>query len=512
MNNKVSSGIEHRFFKTTAVSWLSTITSIAMQLIGVPICLIYWGKSNYGAWLMIFAAFTMMRTIDNGFIAYIGNRTNILFNKNIAEMQQVLSSAIYGILILGALQIIILLTLYFTNSMSLIINTNDITTITTQQIVLALMIMSINWIVVCGYIGILHRFLISVGMIYQLMWWMLLLNASQIIFVIIAAYFQVSIVMAAVLFSFSQLLVYIPSAVYIKMRLPNYFPWINNPRLDIALVELKGSTPMILNLIMQQIGSGGLVILVSAIMSITVVPIYSTLRTLTNLGVTVVNIVTAPLLPELMRFYSREDWKSLLIITQAYFILIMLIINIPIMLCYPFAFDVFTLWTKHKLSFDYSLFAFLSASVVVFSMNGLFNTFLTGINHRNYLIVSSVVRGLLVFGLSWIFMQFYGLSVVGLAILISEVLLLIINIQTFFKIELRKFGWVKQRILSWSNLIGFTAPIVFLFVSGITRKYITFGYLVTFLLLVVSIYYSWQGLDLSIKKRIINLIFRKNIK
>ena len=44
-------GIEHRATKVSMVTGLSTLLSVAFQLISVPICLKYWGAENYGKWL-----------------------------------------------------------------------------------------------------------------------------------------------------------------------------------------------------------------------------------------------------------------------------------------------------------------------------------------------------------------------------------------------------------------------------------------------------------------------------
>lgn len=503
-----TSRIEHRLLKTTSVSWLSTIIAIVMQLISVPICLSYWGKSGYGAWLALSAAYTIMRTIDGGFTAFVGNKLNILYHKDINEMRRVLSSAILGVLILGVIQIIVLLILYWTNSMSLIIKTDGMS-ITPKQTLIGLIIMSITWIMTGSYIGILHRFLIPVGMLYQLLWWMMALQVTQYVFLIISAYFQVSILTAAIFFAVVQSCVYISSAFYIKRRLPEYFPWVKNPKFSIAFREIGASIPMSLNGVMQQGGSSALIVLVSGLVNVGAVPVYATLRTLTNLGTTVANMVTAPLLPDIVRFHSTNNWERLLIIHRAHLILITLVINIPLMICYPFANDIFSLWTKHKLVLDYMLLSFLLASVIIFSLNSLLNTFLTGLNHRSYLITSAAIRGILVLLLGWVFILHLGLAGLGLAVLIAEVILLIVNSQLFFRHELGKIGCKSIRLFSVWNWIGFGVPTLFLLVSGIKQGYTLSSYIMTMVLLCISLIYSWRELDGEIKMRIINLVLRK---
>ena len=74
--------LEHRAMRVSLVTGASTVLSIVFQLLSVPICLHFWGSENYGAWLAIFAASMMLRTVDGGFITYVGNRLNLLYHQN----------------------------------------------------------------------------------------------------------------------------------------------------------------------------------------------------------------------------------------------------------------------------------------------------------------------------------------------------------------------------------------------------------------------------------------------
>jgi hypothetical protein len=66
-------GIEHRSVRISLVNGLSTVLTLVFQLISVPICLKYWGKESYGSWLALFSAFMLIRSLDGGFTAYVGN-------------------------------------------------------------------------------------------------------------------------------------------------------------------------------------------------------------------------------------------------------------------------------------------------------------------------------------------------------------------------------------------------------------------------------------------------------
>ena len=281
-----NANIENRVIKTTAVSFLSTGLSIIIQLISVPICLRYWGKTMYGTWLAISAAFTMLRTIDGGYTSYIGNELNILYHKDQDYMKKIMASGVWGVAAIGLFQLLIVLFLYYFQSMGVLIGNTAGTTLTAKNAGLSLLIMIVTWTFVCSYTGILHRFLIPVGMLYQLLWWMLFLQLAQSFALILAAYMQVNVIMAAIFFAVSQAIVYLSSAIYIRCKLPKIYPWLKNTDMKIGLKEIFNSIPMTINGFVQQIGNSGLVVLISAILGAAMVPIYSTMRTLSNLWTT----------------------------------------------------------------------------------------------------------------------------------------------------------------------------------------------------------------------------------
>ncbi len=82
--------LEHRAARVTLVTGLS----IAFQLVSVPVCLHYWGQARYGQWLALLAAFQLVRSLDSGYIGYVGNRLNLLYHRDIPALRQHLASAL----------------------------------------------------------------------------------------------------------------------------------------------------------------------------------------------------------------------------------------------------------------------------------------------------------------------------------------------------------------------------------------------------------------------------------
>ena len=464
----------------------------------------YWGKTTYGTWLALSAAYTILRTVDGGFTAFVGNKLNMLYHQDQDEMRRVLSSAIWGVILLGSTQIIIVLALYFSNSLGLIMG-GAASQLTANQTIFGLMVMSITWILTGSYIGVLHRFLIPNGMLYQLLWWVMLLQVSQSLSIMLAAYLQLSVFNAALFFAFAQAAVYICSAFYIKWRLPQFYPWLSGAKLKIGLREMVQSFPMTINGAVQQAGNSGVVILISVVLGAAVIPIYSTMRTLSNLWTTVTNIVTAPLLPDIVRFHATKEPRKFIMIHKTHILLMSIIINLSIMLAYPLIDTVYLYWTRGKLPIDHRLICLLLASVSVFALNSLFNTFLTGLNNGRYLIVMGFLRGLFVLIAGYFLLPIFGLSGIGMAILLAEVLLMVANTFIFIRGELKSIGAKRELMFTWYDGLCFLSVLGFLLLNVFITNLNMMYYLISLIVLLIGIIYSWVNLDIEIRSRILRM-------
>src|SRR6478672_1907499 len=100
--------VEHRAAKVSLVTGASTILSIVFQLVSVPVCLHFWGAQGYGAWLAIYAASTLLRTVDGGYVTFAGNRLNLLYHRDQDALRRVLAAGSLGIAVLGVLQLALL--------------------------------------------------------------------------------------------------------------------------------------------------------------------------------------------------------------------------------------------------------------------------------------------------------------------------------------------------------------------------------------------------------------------
>src|SRR5215472_1680515 len=254
--------IEGRAAKVSAVTGLSTALSICLQVITVPICLRYWGSDIYGSWLALFASFTLIRSVDAGYVGYVGNQLNMLYYEEQHKLRKTLASALWGVAVLGLVQLTLLMLLYGTDSMSLVNNLQQ-GYAQDRKAVVALSILTVSWILTGSYVGIVHRLLIPAGMMYQAAWWSLGFQVSQFAALMVAALVNLSLLETSFLFASVQACIYLASAVYIKIKLPNFYPWWAGSDRSTGFTDLYRSVPLTASGLLQQGGNSALVMLVS---------------------------------------------------------------------------------------------------------------------------------------------------------------------------------------------------------------------------------------------------------
>src|SRR5882762_6631382 len=217
--------IEHRAAKVSLVNGLSMILTVVFQLLSVPVCLTFWGKEFYGSWLALLSAFTILRSLDGGFVTYVGNKLNYLYHQDTDALRVHLSSAMAGIALIGGLQLLLAAGTLFINPLAAILGMPAAHSegITAR---LGLLLLIASWVLTGSYLGIVHRLLIPAGMMYQATWWAMAFQIVQFAAIMTAAVLKLSMLQTSLLFASAQIVIYIASALYVRRTLPGFWPWL----------------------------------------------------------------------------------------------------------------------------------------------------------------------------------------------------------------------------------------------------------------------------------------------
>lgn len=500
--------IERRAVKVASVTWLSSILTIGMQLVTVPICLQYWGKESYGTWLALFSVVALLQTTGTGFVNYVGNQLNLLYHKDQISLKVTLASSLVGILILAGIQLLLVVVIIGFNILPGLIGTAK-SGLASQNANWSFLVLAGSWLLGRFYVGIIHRLLIPTGLMYEAAWWALASQLSLSITVIVSAFFRFTLLQTSVFFALIQSLFAFASASYIRFKLPQYYPWWQGSRFANGLRDLLRSIPLTVGGLLQQGTSSGLIILVSVVSGAAAVPVFTTVRTLTNLWTNITNVLTTPLLPDVVRFHAKGEGSKLLAVHEAHGVIVGATVNISILLAYPLVEPLYNYWTNKAVALERDLLTTLLASISLMNLGAMMNTFLTGINHQQSILYTTIVRSSVSLMFGGIMLTYFGIGGLGLAVLAGEFAALAFLIYFFNKtVRLHPdthsvWGALSPAFLSVISVQVYLGMVA----TGISST--SMLYPIAIMVVLIGTLLGWRHLDAEIKIRLIQLLGKR---
>jgi O-antigen/teichoic acid export membrane protein len=499
--------IEHRAARVSLVTGFSTVLAVGFQLISVPVCLHYWGKESYGSWLALYSAFMLLRSLDGGFTAFVGNKLNYLYHQNTAELREELASAVFGIAVISCLELLLVAgTLLFEPlSAALGMPAAHSGGLLAK---LGLLTLTISWVLSGSYLGIVHRLLIPAGLMYQAAWWAMGFQVCQFIAIMTAAVLTLDMLETSVLFASAQLAIYVASAVYVRGALPGFSPWLKGSKVRVGLKDLGQSLFLTASNLIQQSATNGAVLLVATLGGPTAVPVFTTVRTLTNLWTSVTTVLSSPLLPDVVRLHAKGEVRKLVSVNKAFWVLVGSSVNLGALLSYPLIPYLYGQWTAHGVALDRPLLCLLLGSVVVANAGALMALHLNGINSLRIVFGASVARA--VFGLGGGALAFrqYGLAGFGVGILTGEIVATLMTARHFVKHEItarnsriaaRDFGPI---VLSTGSVL--------LFFVGAGLGWWSIGWIWSCAIcgVVCASIWGWSSLETDLQRRVKGMVLK----
>lgn len=497
-------GIEHRAARVSFVTGLSTLIAIVFQLVSVPICLKYWGKEAYGSWLALYAACMLVRSFDTGFVTYVGNELNYLFHQDQDKMREHLASSIAGIAVIGILQLCIGVAAFFFDRVFLALGISSIYGVG-HRTGLALLILVGTWALTGPFMGVLSRLLIPAGLMYQSAWFSMGFQISQFAGIILAARLNFDLLHTSLLFASIQLAIHVVTAVYIRHKLPGYYPWWRGARLRTGFSDLAASLLLTVSGLIQQASTNGLVVLVSVLSGPASVPVFTTVRTLANLWTNITYVLTTPLLPEIVRYHAKGEGQKLLVINEAYWVLVGTLVNLGVLISYPFIAPLYGRWTADAMVLDKLLLCLFLASIIVANVGGLISVYLNGINRLGVVLATSIARGLLSLGAGAVLFLHFGLAGFGLGILGGELVALFVMGRYFVMQALPQHG-IALPIRSVAPIaISSGAVVGFLLFEGFGSVMAPQVYFAALFGVAVAAFLGWDAMMPDVKLRLMRL-------
>jgi O-antigen/teichoic acid export membrane protein len=358
------------------------------------------------------------------------------------------------------------------------------------------------------FLSIVHRLYIPVGMMYEAAWWSIGLQVTQAFAQICAALLGATIFEAALLFSFLQAAAFIGTALYLRHRVPELVPWWRDRDLKTGIYDFFRSLLLSVNGAGQQATTSGVVLLVSSMFGASFVPMFATVKTLSNVWTGLGTVFASPLLPEVVRFHGTKEHHKLFMAFRAHWFFSGLVVNGSMIVLLPFIPTFYAIWTHRELSFENALFLCSLASVSLINFGAVLNVYLSGINSLAAQLVTTSVRAVVIFALGAALIPRQGMAGLGVSLLVAEIVCSVGLAIYFSNRELARF----EVRLPWTS-IGLallqTLPVQLLAMESlIAGRVRPMSCVVAAAGLTLVAWVSWKGLDPDVKTRILHVLRR----
>jgi O-antigen/teichoic acid export membrane protein len=499
--------MEHRAAKVSLVTGFSTILTIAFQLISVPVCLKYWGEGTYGSWLALFAAFMLLRSLDTGYTVYVGNKLNFLYHRDPIALREHLSSAVAGIVLISIFQLLIVAGTFVIDPLAGVLGMPG-QAAGASAAKIGLMMLMISWVLTGSYLGIVHRLLIPTGLMYQAAWWAMAFQVSQFVAIMVAAMWQLSVLRTSLLFALSQLAVYVMSALYVRYKLPGFSPWLEGAHVRTGLDDLVQSSMLTVSNLIQQCATNGSVLVVSVLAGPVAVPVFTTVRTLTNLWTSVTTVLTGPLLPDVVRMHAKGEVHKLIAMNQAFWVLVGSAVNCGALLSYPLIPFLYDRWTAHAIALNTPLLCSMLGSAVTANAGAFMALHLNGTNSLRIVLSASVARAVLGIGGGALGYTHFGLASFGLGILGGEMVAMLMTARHFVRHEVIGKGAQMPSASFAPAALSLGSTLVFFVGAGFNWWSGIRPWVFALIGVAFATVWGWKGLSQEIRTRLYDSVSR----
>lgn len=172
--------------------------------------------------------------------------------------------------------------------------------------------------------------------------------------------------------------------------------------------------------VLDSLSNSGLITIISRSMSAASVSLFSSTRTIANTAMQGVGMILYPLNPDIIRFQARREFGKLDEVFRVCWLVAGSAVNFG--MCFvPLVLNpLYRTWTRGKLHLDFPLFAALAAAVAFRAFAAPWMGYLACLNSVRIQTSVSVLRGVVVVGLSIVLLKTWGLFGVGFAWAVAE--------------------------------------------------------------------------------------------
>jgi O-antigen/teichoic acid export membrane protein len=260
--------------------------------------------------------------------------------------------------------------------------------------------------------------------------------------------------------------------------------------------------------LIQQSTTNGSVLAVSAMAGSVAVPVFTTVRTLTNLWTSVTTVLTGPLLPDVVRIHARGEVHKMVAMNHAFWVLVGSAVNWGALLSYPLLPVLYDRWTAHAMTLDMPLLCLMLGSVVMANAGGLMALHLNGINSLPIVLSASATRAVLSLGVGALGYSRFGLKSFGFGILSGEIAATLMTAFYFVKYELIDRGTRIPASAFGPVTLSLGSTLLFFIGTALGWQFGSWFWVLALTGVTIAAAWGWKGLDGNVRARLVDSAVR----
>ncbi len=496
--------LEKRALKGTIASVIALVAQLGLQIVSVPVLLDRWGEEEYGVWLAINSLFGLLITIDAGHQNYVGNEFLQLVPVGIPETRRMIQAGVGGAFVTAVLELLVTSILAAAGLLTVLAGASENRATDVLICVGALLVM---WISMGSVMGVLVRLYQPLGDYARATWLGIIqrtaVGFTPVIVAIVGGTLRTAVIVVAVVwFSFGCFVF-----VDVTRRMHPYRPFFAIPEWKLVGRNLFRSIWVTAaGFITQAQQHFFLLVVAAALGGVAALPAYTTMRTVANIFLQGANTLSAPLLPDLVRFRASGEWAKLELLLRAVSALSAFAMGLGLALALPILPWAYAIWTRGHTEFNSPLYALLALAVLVRVTGSPVSSMLAGLNALGPMIAIATVQFVVTVGLGAIFVPLDGLRGAGGAVLLGEIFGSLV--VPFLVLKLRERALTN--LIEPRAMILAMAPVMFVAVAFLSHAYLSLPPIATtsfacalLMLLSASL---WRSFPENVRSRLVRIV------
>lgn len=409
--------IQHRAIRGSAVALFGFVLAVLQTVVQVPLLLHYLGSENYGIWLAVFAAYSLISCLDMGHQAYVGNLIYARYSQDAAQTRRLLGSGLKVTAFICGAEV--MLAFGVIGAARLGVNTGIPASWTAG---FALLVLVLHYVSSVAFAGMAVKYYAPAGLYTVQALWYQGLRLAQFVLTSLVVVCGGGVLSLALVYALTGVVGNLLQLRDCARRFGSLEQAFAEGDFKEGMRNWRQSLVFSLNLVFDQSGQSGLLLLLARSASAATVPVLSTLRTACNTFIMVFNTFHFPVFADLARYHTAEEYHKVVGIFRALWFVQGWVVYFGMLISIPVFEWIYPYWTHGQLPFERGLFLLLLMMVAIRSAGSPLYSFYYTVNDLPVQTAMTLCRALPPLLYLILLYRTAGLSGLGWTILLAEAL------------------------------------------------------------------------------------------